>query len=1453
MFSVVPNATSGTFTIMLTATQGGSTTGLGAVTLPSGPAPRTSGWRCSSCCSRSAATRRCPAPRCRCAAARDNLSLCSDSVYVWQVGGAGTGVPLGYLIGFRGEVNEDPAHPVTVGLSALGSDATAYDALRTDGLNYYGLETLNLLLGSGDDVLNVRGTLPVTNVSTAVGNDRVYVSSEANVGIDETPQFLAGHLDDIDGTLNLDFGAGRNNLLVSDEGTDVGDPNVLMTDRLGEATGRDADVAANAEIFLVGLATGSITWRTAGDGNLADGVRIWAGSGNDTFTIDGTHRRAGLRTTTWLNTGLGDDSLSVALTNGQDGFFVLNTQGPNDNLLDLTLDLQDGEEPFSPDSLSVTVNGVLLDPSRYVVNNGLDTVGLFDSFSPGDHVTVTAKQVRSTLLDRGADSFDLGTALGAGESVRVLVNGVWIIPTVTGTLATWDAGTQQALADLPAGNGDSFVVVEITRVLTEQFTLAQVAASDDDTVHAESSTLPLVIFGGQGTDQLHGGTGGDIILGDRGRVLWFTPGSVPVADLGDQLLDPEQLAALEAAAVSVSGNGGFGDKTSGVAGELVGLVITTDPTIGTRDLISTGGGMDTVARWRRRRRRSTPAATPPPTWPTSSSPTTGSSTTSCWTATPSTSTGSGAPTRRSAATTPSTTGAGDDVVFGGTGADTIRAGNGRNIVLGDNGQFTAVADETSHWGNLPMASGTLTTTDPTIGGADDITTGTGIDVVVGGADGDTAHLGAGADTFVGDHGTITWAVKAGALQVVTIDVIDNGVGGNDKAYGEAGEDVLIGGTRNDRLDGGSGRDLVFGDNVRLDRTSTYGDYTNPRFRKVTGSQIYSTGDATTANVATGWNNDPLGHPAWGDFRITFEDHDLDTQTAGLPVDSTDVRFGNDYLAGGAGDDTIFGQLGDDTIQGDGHIDNGAYGYRDPAGVLTLHVGADTNLATDGEDYVEGGGGNDTIFGDGGRDDLIGGSSDQFSLTDAAHRPDGNDLVYGGSGARRAAATTVVAGHGTDSDTIVGDNGQIFRLVRTDLTKATGTAYLGFTYDSYTDAVRLLPRAVVLLDYTPGGPDRVPGHFPTGVDSSNPGNTVVGDWTEIWGTDEVHGEGGDDTVYLGGGNDVAFGDAGDDDIIGGWGHDWISGGTGQDGVLGDDGRIFTFRNGSAELLNGVTNPTGPSQITTPGNIQVADIYVTGRLNKYVDLTPFALNPASDGYDEPLATPRYANDVIFGGLGDDFLHGGAGEDAISGAEALPVSYAPTYSGGLVETDFTRPFNNGNLLGFDTAAGQFLLYDEYDPRRKITLNPDGSLNKANGGVEWFLNNDATEGPQIVAGTATTPRVGNDGADVLFGDHGNDWLVGGTGRDALWGGWGNDLLQADDILTTNANLNDVPETNYEYEDRAVGGAGLDVLIGNTGGDRLIDWVGEFNSFIVPFSPFGIATVSRQVPPRLMEFLYAL
>jgi Ca2+-binding RTX toxin-like protein len=299
---------------------------------------------------------------------------------------------------------------------------------------------------------------------------------------------------------------------------------------------------------------------------------------------------------------------------------------------------------------------------------------------------------------------------------------------------------------------------------------------------------------------------------------------------------------------------------------------------------------------------------------------------------------------------------------------------------------------------------------------------------------------------------------------------------------------------------------------------------------------------------------------------------------------------------------------------------------------------------------------------------------------------------------------------------------------------------------------------------------------------------------------------------------------------------------------------------------------------------------------------------DEFPDDASNTPYADDIIFGGLGSDFLHGGSGDDAISGAEALEEAYVPVFDGegnpvdvldlGYNAFDLTLQINPGdsvanpnpgNVLAFNSVdldgqhlnnrfrAGEFFLYDEYDPLRKIELKSDGTLWKPEDGnvakYEFLLNFDQTEGVFRASGTVpkatgqqtdSYPAVNDDGKDSIFGDLGNDWLVGGTGRDDLYGGWGNDLLNADDDLTTVGDApkhgdpevvgaNDRPDTHPYYEDRAYGGAGRDVLIGNTGGDRLIDWVGEYNSFLVPYAPFGQASVSRTLMPHLQEFLYAL
>jgi len=267
------------------------------------------------------------------------------------------------------------------------------------------------------------------------------------------------------------------------------------------------------------------------------------------------------------------------------------------------------------------------------------------------------------------------------------------------------------------------------------------------------------------------------------------------------------------------------------------------------------------------------------------------------------------------------------------------------------------------------------------------------------------------------------------------------------------------------------------------------------------------------------------------------------------------------------------------------------------------------------------------------------------------------------------------------------------------------------------------------------------------------------------------------------------------------------------------------------------------------VYVTEINVEDKLKKTVNLEPFDVGAA---------------DIVYGGLGDDFLHGGPGDDAISGAEALGIESAGDNGTAQFVLSYDAPFAPDDIpedtLGFNSKdpgtksrkAEEFWLYDEYEPLRQIVVNigteetPDHRA--------FFLNFQAFTDAEDPVGSMV-----HDGNDAVFGDSGNDWLVGGTDQDHLYGGYGCDLLNADDNLETNGGLNDEPDhpafagtahgplneaANQVGADTAYGGAGRDILIGNTGADRLIDWVGEFNSYLVPYAPYGQFSVSRSLQP---------
>jgi hypothetical protein len=66
-----------------------------------------------------------------------------------------------YLIGFQGKTRQLDAGPgvsFMVADTDLGDDGNASIVTRMEGVNYYGIETMDILLGSGSDIVSVQGT-----------------------------------------------------------------------------------------------------------------------------------------------------------------------------------------------------------------------------------------------------------------------------------------------------------------------------------------------------------------------------------------------------------------------------------------------------------------------------------------------------------------------------------------------------------------------------------------------------------------------------------------------------------------------------------------------------------------------------------------------------------------------------------------------------------------------------------------------------------------------------------------------------------------------------------------------------------------------------------------------------------------------------------------------------------------------------------------------------------------------------------------------------------------------------------------------------------------------------------------------------------------------------------------------------------------------------------------------
>ena len=773
---------------------------------------------------------------------------------------------------------------------------------------------------------------------------------------------------------------------------------------------------------------------------------------------------------------------------------------------------------------------------------------------------------------------------------------------------------------------------------------------------------------------------------------------------------------------------------------------------------------------------------------------------------------------------------GDDYLFGGNEADQIEGGPGSDWLCGNGGDDRLQGDPAGPSGGNDTLNG---------GDGDDILSGSaGNDDLYGGSQNDDLFGGdgldrlygnAGSDLLIGDEGrtgtqtpaerlalsrddfivqlTLTYPPSSGNIQCdqVAANRTETGnadclAGGADAdlLFGESGADVLAGDDGDDYLEGNDGPDLMNGnagdDMLRGGREddTIYGDAGVDTLYGDSGSDALS-GGAGVDTLYGGPGDDAM---QGNESRDTlYGDGGQDDMVGGSMqagvTDSVDILYGNLDQDVMVGDNALITRPGGFDPD-DGTILRQVTVY-DLASPLTSLRGADQLYGNEGnddlygggshdwlyggegDDYLEGNSGVDHLYGEAGQDDLIGGSSEDASY------PDSRDYLWGGDG---------VSDLEVDFDVLAGDNASIIRPIENG-------SWIRDNFGPGTD--QIVRRSVTLFDvattlYTPAS--GVIGH-----------DYLYGEA----GRDLLYGQGGYDLLDGGGGDDYLEGNSGYDSLYGGPGNDDLIGGTGLingDPELGTPGRLdgndnlfggdgFDFLAGDNAILRRTLVDGHWVQNTFNAGIQHERVVLVD-----VDSPDLLRVSGRDQLfgeaDDDLLYGQGRNDILYGGYGSDYLEGNAGSDTLYGEVGQDDLIGGT---GLINDD-PLTGRNGRLDGIDR------LYGEYDTSpgaaggdgADVLLGDNGLIVRALDNGIWAVNSYNGAYTRIVTlldvATVTQPAPADvAGGDYLWGNSGDDILYGQGSADHLYGGAGDDYLEgnaADDVL--------------------YGGAGQDDLIGGTG-----------------------------------------